>query len=316
MSFSLPKNHQYYVKTVIKKIKNYILLGIWDNTDLSSLNSWLKNFKTDKEQYFAALLLDKIVYKNELSIQSSLNKMFHITLPNLLEQHNVYNQTDLQEWENDLKNPNEDQSLPFKFSTITSEKELGDSGSDYMRRLRKYYLVNRKLLIRIDSNKPSHVTTLIIIDDIIATGEQVKTFIEENSKHINQYKYVIFMPLLAHIKGLNAVKEKVLKLVHTEQLHTHNILIEPVETIYENSSFFYSPRTDQKIDAENTIEDLKLMYQNMMRKNLPQWTEDILFGYGELGMLLLLTTGIPDNTLPIIHSSNNDTDWIALYEKF
>ena len=316
MSLLLPENHKYYVERVVKRTKKYISFDLWDNVDLSSFNRWLENFQTDQEQYLAALLLDKIVYKNELSIQSSLHKMFHITLPNILDKYKIYEQTDLIEWENELRYPNQKEPLPFKFSTITSEKELGDSGSDYMRRLRRYYLVNRELLIRIDSENASDIKALIIIDDIIASGEQVKTFIEANCEHINKYRYVIFMPLLAHVNGIQQINDKVKKLVHTEKLIANNILIEPVELMDELSSFFYSSKADQKIDTINTVDDIKLMYKEIMQKKLPQWTIDTLFGYGDLGMLLLLSSGIPDNTLPIIHSSNKDTEWMALYEKF
>lgn len=317
MSFTLPSNHKYYYDEVIKRSYTYVKIGFWSDIDLSMLNDWLNNFSTDEEKYLSALILDKIIYKNTSIIKSTLSKMFHMTLPNILEKHNIYKQEEnLEEWERNLKNFPDTIKFPFRFTTITSEKELGDSGSDYMRRLRKYYLVNRQLLKRIDAPKDDDVTTLIVIDDIIASGEQTKTFIEENLDNINNYKYIIFMPLIAHNLGINNLKNKIARLEHMEKLNINTIIIEPVETMDNQFSFFCDDNAQEIIHEENTIDEIKLFYINLLHSKLPGLKESDELGHGSLSLLLLFSTGVPDNTLPIIHLSNKDTKWKALYEKF
>ncbi len=314
MSLKLPKNHLYYYNQTIEKSKKYIKLGYWSDIDISTLELWLKNFNTEEEKYFSALILDKIIYRNDMTIKSMFSKIFHINLPNILEDKNIYiYDYNLEDWEKLLRNPNNKSILPFRFTTITSEKELGDSGADYMRRLRRYYLVNKELIIRVDAQKDENVNTLIVIDDLIGSGEQTKTFIEENLKSINEYKYVIFMPLMAHINGINNVNEKKRKLEYSEQLHEDIIYIKPVEIIYEDSSFFNEKNLALLIDGQNTLQELKFFYDSFIQNKLD--TKEI-YGHGELSLLLMFSSGVPDNTLPLIHESSEYNNWNALYEKF
>ena len=314
MSLNLPENHQQYYEGIVERSEKYIKLGYWSEIDLATLHGWLNNFNTKEEKYFSALILDKLVYRNEMTIKSMFSKLFHINLPNILEDKNIYlNQTSLEEWEKLLRKPKKESNLPFRFTTITSENELGDSGADFMRRLRRYYLVNRELIIRIDKKKESEVNTLIVIDDLIASGEQTITFIEDNIDMINQYRYIIFMPLMGNSIGINKVKEKIKKLEYMEQLNEDIIFIKPVEVILENDSFFYEKQNTYKIDGKNTIEDLKNFYQNFIKSKIK--TSEI-FGHGNLSLVLIFSSGIPDNTLPIIYEDNEDTNWKALYEKF
>jgi hypothetical protein len=314
VKLKLPKNHYQYYERIIERSKKYIKLGYWSEIDLAILERWLNNFNSEEEKYFSALILDKIIYRNEMTIKSMFSKMFHITLPNILEEKEIYlAEMNLEEWEKTLKNPIEKNKLPFRFTTITSEKELGDSGSDFMRRLRKYYLVNRELIIRIDNDKDNCVNTLIVIDDLIASGEQTKTFIEENLPKINEYRYVIFMPLMAHVAGVSNVNEKKRNLEYTEQLNENTIYIKPIELISEENSFFYEKDNTKLIDGENTIQEIKDFYTNFIKNKFK--TSEI-YGVGSLSLLLMLSSGMPDNTLPIIHETNENTNWYALYEKF
>ncbi|MDN5073243.1 hypothetical protein PJV94_10285 [Aliarcobacter butzleri] len=313
MNLKLPENHRQYYDKIIDKSKKYIKLGYWNEIDFATFEQWLNNFKNDEERYLSALILDKIIYRNDMTIRSMFSKMFHIDLPNILEQKKIHLlDPSLEEWEKLLKSSNVKDKLPFRFTTITSEKELGDSGADYMRRLRRYYLVNRELIIRIDAQKDSNVNTLIIIDDLIASGEQTKTFIEENVELINKYRYVIFMPLMAHEFGMDEINKKIGALEKQELLNNDTIIIKPVEIIKKSNSIFYD-ESNKLLDGKNKISDIKFFYENFIKTKVK--TKD-LYGYGSLSLLLIFSTGIPDNTLPIIHESNEEKDWIALYEKF
>lgn len=129
-----------------------------------------------------------------------------------------------------------------------------------MRRLRRYYLVNKELIIRVDAQKDENVNTLIVIDDLIVSGEQTKTFIEENLKSINEYKYVIFMPLMAHINGINNVNEKKRKLEYSEQLHEDIIYIKHIRNNFMKIAHFFNEKNlALLIDGQNTLQELKFL---------------------------------------------------------
>jgi len=314
MKLNLPKNHQQYYERIIERSKKYIKLGYWSDIDLSVLEQWLKNFNNEQEKYLSALILDKVIYRNDMTIKAMFSKMFHIDLPNILEEKRIFPMDlNLDEWEKMLRKASDKTKIPFRFTTITSERELGDSGADFMRRLRRYYLVNRELIIRIDNKKEDTVNTLIVIDDLIASGEQTKTFIEQNLNEINQYRYIIFMPLMAHVNGIEEVNEKVKRLEYQQQLNEGTIYIRPVEFILKENSFFYEKNPHELIDGQNTVKQIKDFYTWFIQNKL-KTTE--IYGQGSLSLVLMFSSGIPDNTLPMIHESNEETNWNALYEKF
>jgi len=313
MSLKLPRNHNQYYNYIIERTKKYIKLGYWSEIDFYTLDRWLNNFNTEEEKYLSALILDKIIYRNEATIKSLFSKMFHISLPNILEEYNIYFiEENIESWEKALKSKGAKDIYPFRFTTITSEKELGDSGADFMRRLRRYYLVNRELIIIIDSEKTNNVNTLIVIDDLIASGEQVKNFIEDNLEYINKYRHVIFMPLIAHEGGIQSILKKIERLSYHEKLNQSIVHIKPIEVINERNSFFYEKEKGKLIDGENTIKEIESFYCSFIKNRV----SSDLYGYGDLSLLLIFSTGIPDNTLPIIHETNEEKKWYALYEKF
>lgn len=310
MSFKTPENYLCFYNEIIEKCKNLIHLKYWDDIDIATLNDWLNNFKTPEEKYLSALILHKLVYRNKKAIHSMLSKLFHITLPNILEENNIFPiQTNIEVWETLLKNKDFKNNSTFYFSTITSS-ELGDSGNEYMRFLRKHFIA-KELIIYVNKKKERKKKALIFIDDIIATGTQVTEFLESNAYHLKAYEYIIFLPLIAHIKGKEEVEKK------AKQLGLRNFIIQPIETLSEQSSFFhFTLNQDGQFDNLNTIESLTTFYNSIITKHSLEQSSSNYAGFGNLGLMLIFATGVPDNTLPIIHQRGSKKTWIPLYEKF
>jgi len=293
------------------KSEKLIEINYWDKIEIRKLHKWLKNFNTDEEKYLSALILYKLVYRNDKSIDSMLNKLFHITIPNLLEEYNIYpfNIT-MNEWRTKLKDKGFKRVMNFAFSTITSD-ELGDSGNDYIRRLREKFVV-KELVLKVTDTKIRHHKALIFIDDILASGTQINIFLTKYKNDLIKYEYLIFAPLVAHKKGLDKIKKK-----FTELKYTNTLIIKPVEIITcDNHMLDFKIKNDGYFDAENSIEDLESFYVSLVNaRGLTQHKEDN-FGFGNLGLNLIFSTGIPDNTIPLIRCTNDDDSWHPLYEKF
>jgi len=311
MAFKAPHNYLEFYNEMVRKSEKLIEIGYWDKIEVRTLLEWLKNFNTDEEKYLSALILYKLVYRNDKTIDSMLNKLFNITIPNLLERYGIYtlNMT-MNEWREKLRNPGFKEVGSFLFSTIISE-ELGDSGNDYMRRLREKFVV-KELICKVTAPKRNHHKSLIFIDDIMASGTQICDFLHDYKDNLSKYNYLIFTPLIAHKKGIDKIERCFESLQYDNYL-----IIEPLEVITcDNNMLDFKIQTDGYFDGQNTIEDLESFYISIVdSKKLKQRNEG-KFGFGDLGLALIFSTGIPDNTIPLIRSKNEDTLWKPLYEKF
>jgi len=311
MAFEAPHNYLDFYNEMVRKSEKLIEIGYWDKIEIRKLREWLNNFNTDEEKYLSSLILYKLVYRNDKTIDSMLNKLFNITIPNLLEKYNVYsiNMT-MNEWRGKLRNSGFKEVGSFLFSTIISD-ELGDSGNDYMRRLREKFVV-KELICKVTDRKRRHHKALIFIDDILASGTQICDFLHDYKENLSLYQYLIFTPLIAHKKGIDKIQTCFELLGYSNYL-----IIEPLEIITcDNHMLDFKIKNDGYFDSQNSIEDLESFYVSLMNlKNLKQKKEDD-FGFGNLGLNLIFSTGIPDNTIPLIRCSNDDNTWKPLYEKF
>lgn len=306
MGFKVPENYLEVYEEIIKKCYSFIELGYWDKIEKRHLDRWLNNFKSPEEKYFSVLLLNKIIYRNQKSIISSLTQLFHIILPELLQKYKIYeNKFDLEDWENKLKTKEFKNETNFLFSEITTDK-LGNSSSFYMRLLRENF-IHYNFLRSIKVDNSDDTKALIFIDDIIGSGEQVSDFIEEYKENIRQYGKVFFIPLIAHEKGIEKIERT------CEKLEIFNVVIFPIELLGKHNSFFNFKV--EKFDDVNTVEDLRNFYEELIKNNNIIENKNFLYGFGELELLLLFSTGVPDNTLPLIYS-NIDGGWHSLQKRF
>lgn len=310
MSFKVPEDYQFFYDEVIEKCKTLIHLNYWDDIDIATLNDWLKNFKSPEEKYLSALILHKLVYRNKKAIYSMLSKLFHVTLPNILEENNIFSiTTNMETWKASLKNKSFKNKATFYFSTIISN-EPGESGGEYMRFLRKHF-VDKELIVFATHKAEKSKKALIFIDDIIATGTQVSEFLEKYRQQLTHYKYLIFLPLIAHTEGIKEVEQE------ASQRGLKTLIIRPVEILNEESSFFhFSTNEDGQFDNVNTINDLRTFYNAIISKYYLEDDASKYAGFGNFGLTLIFGTGVPDNTLPIIHQRGKKSAWVPLYEKF
>jgi len=311
MAFKAPHNYLDFYNEMVRKSEKLIEIGYWDKIEIRKLREWLGNFQTDKEKYLASLILYKLVYRNDKTIDSMLNKLFHITIPNLLEKYNIYpfNMT-MNDWRRKLRDKGFINVGNFSFSTIISD-ELGDSGNDYIRRLREKFVV-KELIRKVTDKKIRHHKALIFIDDILASGTQINVFLSTYQKDLEKYEYLIFTPLIAHQKGVRKIEETFASLEYTNKL-----IIKPLEIITcDNHMLDFEIKDDGYFDSQNSIEDLENFYISLVNTKKLKQKDESDFGFGNLGLTLIFSTGIPDNTIPLIRCKNNDDSWYPLYEKF
>lgn len=318
MAFKAPENYKDFYNLIYKKCLVLINLKYWDKITKVHLDTWLGNFKGKEEKYLASLILHKLIYRNEDSIISMISNIFFIELPKYLKVKKVYTVNDLDCFRKKLFKSQEVffQEIDFRFSTI-STGDLGESGHLYIKYLREYFICS-DLIVDISSERDpqpgeeyyfqnihSSIKTIVFIDDFIGSGSQITEFIEKNDKKLAIFDNLVFMPLVAHQKGI----DDIIKVGTNFGL---NIEIIPVETInYENSSFYLSEDKDTVFDGKNTIHDLHTFYKELIEeKDFDSFPE---YGFGDLGLVHIFSTGIPDNNLPLLFKTTDS--WQALREK-
>lgn len=319
MSFCAPENYKEFYNIIYRKCLTFIQLGYWDNLTKKQLDTWLSNFREADEKYLAALILNKLIYRNEASILSMFSNLFYIEVPKYLKSKNVYTVNDLDYFRTKLYKSQENffQIANFRFSTI-STGDLGESGHLYIRYLREHFICNALIVDISSEKKPTPddeqykfenilpcIKTIIFIDDFIGSGEQIKEFILDNKEKLELFDNIVFMPLVAHQKGIDNVLE------YSKELLL-NIEVRPIEIMtYENSSFYLHEKDDTLFDGENTIDDLRTFYKDLFESKDFDISSE--YGFGDLGLMHIFSTGVPDNNLPIIYKTNEA--WHALKEK-
>ncbi|MCG8579650.1 MAG: hypothetical protein MI866_07025, partial [Bacteroidales bacterium] len=67
--FQAPNHTEELLDSVADRCQNLIDSNVWD-IKKGKLKSWINNFKSDKEKYLCALLLDAFMYRSDSMIES------------------------------------------------------------------------------------------------------------------------------------------------------------------------------------------------------------------------------------------------------
>jgi hypothetical protein len=81
--FRVPPDGHLYYEGIVERCHGFINCHIWEGLDKNLLRAWLTNFRTDEEKYFAACVLDALIFRSEKQTISLLRHLFLRVLPDL-----------------------------------------------------------------------------------------------------------------------------------------------------------------------------------------------------------------------------------------
>src|ERR1700680_2979551 len=84
--FAMPHNGLTYIEEVLERCRGLIQCGVWAGLHVVRLRRWLTNFRTDEEKYFAACILDHMIYRSEQQTVSLVRQLLQRTLADLTRQ--------------------------------------------------------------------------------------------------------------------------------------------------------------------------------------------------------------------------------------
>lgn len=281
-----------FFKEKKERSEKMIDYGIWRGVHSDDLGAWLKNFTSDEERFFAACILDWLVYRNDEHVVSMLYDLLTKHLHNQwrLDGNSLYNEE---------QNPlimarNKWQDPGFRYVTAVTMKDK-DTKSGY--HIARY--LNQKLGIstywnircsEINEAYQNGIRTFLFADDIIGTGEQMNNVLSEAGVDNYNDIFVYVLVCAAHEEGIKTIHEKypLVRILYAE-------------LIPKDSSVFIQFPTDE-MGFENA-EALKTWYINFMKKN--GVAEDKVLGRGDLGLVYAFESNVPNDSLPLLYYENN-----------
>jgi hypothetical protein len=305
MNLPIPEDAESISERIFANANKLIEYKYWDGVQDYELLAWINNFNTREEKYFAASILLTLIYRNQNAIKTFGAQLFQITIPNYLEEKQIYSINCLDSWLEKLNMSDARGSFPFRFSTIEGvDNKPAKSGASIFRALKKEFFDN-SLSIGCQAfdklAKNPKVNTLILFDDILGTGEQFDTFVEKTNL-LELDLNILYCPFAANKSGLTDISKKY-----------PTIDIMPVEILSEENGLF---STSNKLFYQNEIcraDDFKTFYKTLCTdRNFKMKNADLL-GKGELALTYLFNDSTPNNNIAALWYG--DKDWNKLAKR-
>lgn len=302
ITFSLPENALTYINTVKDRCHDLIQFKIWEGIKSIDLKRWLNNFNNDIELYFAACILDALIYRSSDQTLSMATELFTKKLPSHLNKIG-FNFKDYKNLVTLLRSPVTNELRLVSVAT-KNERPVKSSNvilRDYKRRLSfndNWFIHPDEVKIEANSNG---VKTFIFIDDFLGTGNQFDTMykgygFQMTLKECN----TIYCPLVAHKSGMEYLMNK-----------HHNLTIVSTELL-DGTFDIFNYAFD---DGTNNPDCARKFYDKLLKDNkFPNSLEENKYGFGNLGLAYTFSHSSPDNCLNIIWDNNNG-GWHPLIAK-
>lgn len=290
--FEVPRNGQVYITAIVERCRQLIDTQIWMGISPSALDGWLANFIGDREKYFAACILDSLVYRSEEQTVSLTREIFDRELSTHYERKNI-NTFPFDDLAKYFHNYPPEENRPIAIVPVIRRNEPPTkSGPMIARMLKRQLHVNQYHMLwpwQVKEWQSLFKTRhIIFIDDLLGTGMQFCNFLKEFDldSTIGEFECV-YSPLVAHERGIKKIKEKF-----------PSIELLPVERLSEtNNIFHHSSRPFN--DGVNCPKSAKKLYIEILRR-IGYTNTASRNGFGNLGIAYAFHHGTPNNSIPIL----------------
>ncbi len=302
-SFTMPKKGEIFINQIRDRCQDLISHGIWDGLTNARLSVWLQNFTTPLEEYFAACVLDALIYRSDKQTIALMKQLFQRVLPDLTRIEPPYCDPKVN-WYERLKDQWNEPNIRI-VPVIREFDPPTKSGPLIARFYRRHLHINHNWMIwpwKINDAISSGVNIFLFIDDFLGTGDQFKKFVEFFSlEDIIKKYYVVYAPLVSHKIGLENLRSSL-----------PSLKIAPVETLDEKYSLFARESLWFNDEINNPKSAENFYYELIKIKGLPSPGCDWR-GYGKLALAYCFQHATPDNCLPILWHKTKT--WEPLFER-
>ncbi len=302
-SFKLPNNSDVYTSKIIQRSYDLINTGIWTGIKKTTLDSWINNFKDELEQYFAACVLDCLIYRSNDQTMALARHLFQRSLTDAIRKitpQPVFFRDLLQT----LQQDNKEKIRLVIVEPLNATSQI-KSSSVLLRMIRRELAIKSEWIIgssKINEEIKRGVKLFVFIDDFLGTGVQFKKFADHlDINKLSKDATFIYAPLVAHESGIKLLKGSF------PDLH-----LTSVEVLTENNELF-SSSAGAFNDRTNTVANAKDFYHGLLNKYHIDLIGGDRRGYGGLEVLYAFEHAAPDNSLPIIWWDKSA--WVPLFPR-
>jgi hypothetical protein len=305
-TFQIPRDGVTYIQEISARCRSLIDRDIWRDLDLARLRRWFANFRTSEEKYFAACVLDALIYRSRDQTLALIRQLLQRTLPDLVRLDPPGIATPL-DWCAALAMPGHLGDDPgVRLVAAVSQSDPPTKSAHYVGRLlKRHFGVSEKWIIKawdINEHFARGIRTFVFIDDFLGTGDQFEAFYR--SEKISSYSgiYAAYVPLVAHTTGISYLKKLL-----------PSVRIRSVELLTESNAFFHSTSKSFE-DGVNSPESARTFYHDLLQDRNIALSGTDRGGFGGLKLTYAFEHAAPDNCLPILwwrHSSQ----WTPLFDR-
>ncbi len=293
----------------INKCKSFISFMLsqqqWSGLTQANIDLWLNNFKglTQSEQELIYKLLTHIIYFSQNDIVDALK----IGVFNCLSYNEILKKqisTDFSTSQHSLQNLYNNNKSQTCFVPLLDSGAPHESGNDVCRLLVQQGIVPQERSMFIEQVPPLFkegiVNTLVIVDDCVGSGNQLRTFWETTQIDVEGtrlsikdtcQKYgvkVYYLTLFGYTNSIEQLKKEFceLSIVCVRELND-------CHRVFNKQSYVWSNEEELK-QAFNLIDSLS------RNAGIPT------LGYNDLDFAFVMHKTIPDWSLPIFWKENSD----------
>ena len=303
--FQLPPDWLTYIDDILTRCHDLIERQIWEGLHISRVKSWMANFDTDEQRYFAACILDSLIYRSESQTRALITQLFQRVLPDLTR--NCIPPIGITADWLQILNKSTAYDPAVRLVVAVKQSDPPTKSAHFIARLMKRYMnIGEDWIINpseVDPCITKGIKTFIFIDDFLGTGSQFESFfIEEQLECLLPKTYMVYAPLVAHCSGVQ---------------HLYNIFpnlhVRAVENLDESHSVFNSVAPCFS-DGINTPDSAKEFYFRLLKTKGIDINGPERRGFGHLELAYAFSHAAPDNCLPILWWDETPT-WKPLFKR-
>jgi len=302
--FQLPKDWRVYTEQILERCASLIQYRIWGDFHSSRLRRWMNNFTTDEERYFAACVLDSLIYRSKDQTLALIRQLFQRSLPDLTRLDPTPSGA-IEDWQELLRTSQVSGDPGLRMvAVVKSSDPPGKSAQVIARYMMQDLSINKQWLINpweMRRHAKAGCNIFVFTDDFLGTGDQFEEVVEsERLPPLFASTYCVYAPLVAHVDGMHYLRSKYKEL-----------RLSPVEVLDDSYGLFHATSRAFE-DQTNTPESAKDFYYELLKKKGIRIQGPERRGYGHLELAYAFEHATPDNNLPILWWQKNR--WNPLFK--
>ena len=303
--FGMPRDGDLFIGSIRERCESYIDAGIWAGIDRPQLRIWMNQFSEGPERYFAACILDSLLYRTTPQTVALLEQLFQRSLPDLARKNELMpGKEDL--WLECLMCDSSSGDPGIRIVPVVKDNDRPTKSALLIARMYKQHLrIDERFVIwhwDIPKARQSGASAFLFVDDFLGTGSQFMRFTSRfEIPSTLAGAIAIYAPFVAHDAGIKKLTDeaKWLHICWAERLSASY-------NLFSESSLVFN-------DGANSPEAAKEFYLEILHRKQLQIDKIYIYGYGGLALTYVFEHATPNNNIPLLW--HKDNYWEPLFRR-